>query len=260
MKKIHTDTASNTARRRSIAIAAIAATFLMLIFSLVHHVLATRLEAPVNTITLSPAELERFPLQIGDWVGQNIPMDEAIVRRTDTDALINRRYSRSKASESVGFYIAYGVRARELMPHRPEVCYPGAGWTRTDRYFIDLPLSDGMQLPCRILQFSRGTLITEKVLVLNYYIVDGEYSGDVSLLRSKVWRGSGTVRYAVQVQIVTSVTNNMSADSAAKMLCDFAVESASSIFKLFEEGVKETQLPDNSRVHLNDTFGGTGSD
>jgi len=258
MKEKHTDMVSNTTRRRSVAAAAIAASFLMLIFGLGYHVLAARLESPVHTITLSPAALERFPMQIGDWVGQEVPMDEAIVRRTDTDALINRRYSRSIALENVGLYVAYGVRARELMPHRPEVCYPGAGWTLIDKRSIELPLSDGMQLPCRILEFSRGTLNTTKVLVLNYYIVDGQYCNDVSLLRSKAWRGSGTVRYAVQVQIVASVTNNYIADSVAKMICDFAVESASSIFRLFESA-EETRRPDNRRVHLNNAFGGTGS-
>jgi EpsI family protein len=255
MNRKHTDTASNTVRRRSVAVAAIAASFLMLIFGLGYHVLAARLEAPVNTITIPPAALERFPLQIGDWIGQDVPMDEAVIRATDTDALINRRYSRRNGQESVSLYVAYGVRARELMPHRPEVCYPGSGWTRTDRRSMELSLRDGMQLPCRILQFSRGTLNTEKVLVLNYYIVDGQYCGDVSLLRSKAWRGSGTVRYAVQVQIVASVTDNMIADSAARMVCDFAVESASSIFRLFESA-EESQHSDEDGSDSNRMFGG----
>jgi len=243
---------------RSVAAAAITASCLMLIFGLVHHVLAARLAAPVNAISIDPAALERFPLQIGDWVGQEVPLDEAVVRNTDTEAHISRRYSRPDASQYVGFYVAYGVRARELMPHRPEVCYPGAGWTRSDRHSIELPLSNGIQLPCRILQFSRGTLNTEEVLVLNYYIVDGQYCGDVSLLRSKAWRGSGTVGYAAQVQIVVSITNSLIADSATKTICDFAVESASSIFRLFEEGVKETQRSDTSRIRLDDAFGETG--
>ena len=245
--------------RQLVIIAAIAASLLILISGVSYRVLAARLESPVNTLTIPPAALERFPLRIGDWSGEDIPLDQTVVRATDTDALINRRYSRQNGLESVSLYVAYGVRARELLVHRPEVCYPGSGWTRTSRQSMELSLTDGVQLPCRILEFSRGTLNTAKVIVLNYYIVDGQYCGDVSLLRSKAWRGSGTVRYSVQVQIVASVTNNMIAGSAARMVRDFAVESASSIFYLFEESIRETQRSDDSSIPSYDQSGGTGS-
>jgi len=249
---------SDRQRHRAVAISALVASFVILTFGIGYRVLAARLAAPVNAVSIDPAAFEQFPLQIGSWTGQDVPIDEAIVRATDTEAHINRRYSRQNASEYVGLYVAYGVRARELMPHRPEVCYPGAGWTLVDKRSMELSLGDGIQLPCRILEFSRGTLNITKVLVLNYYIIDGQYCGDVSLLRSKAWRGSGTVRYAVEVQIVASVTNNMIADSAAKMVCDFAVESASSISSLFES-TEEIGRPDESGVDANDVFGGTGS-
>jgi len=106
------------------------------------------------------------------------------------------------------------------MPHRPEVCYTGAGWTRTDKQSMELPLSDSTELPCNVMQFSRGILTIEKIVVLDYYIVDDEYCRDVSLLRSKAWKGSGTVRYVAQVQIVTSIQSNQTADSATKSLSD----------------------------------------
>jgi len=249
---------SDKHRHRAVALSALVASFVMLTFGIGYRVIATRLAAPVNAASIDSAAFERFPLQIGNWTGQDVPIDDAIVRATDTDAHINRRYSRQNASKYVGLYVAYGVRARELMPHRPEVCYPMAGWTLVYKRSVELPLSDKMQLPCRILQFSRGTLNMAKVLVLNYYIIDGQYCGDVSLLRSKASRGSGTVRYAVEVQIVTSVTNNMIADSAAKMVCDFAVESASSISGLFES-IEEIRRLDESGVDANDVFGETGN-
>jgi EpsI family protein len=225
--------------RQLVIVAAVVAGFLILAYGAAYRVLAARLAAPVNTAPLPPAALEQLPLQIGDWMGQNVPLDEAIVRATDTEAHINRRYSRHNALEYVSLYIAYGVRARDLMPHRPEVCYTGAGWTLVDQNSMELPLSDGMKLPCSALQFSRGTLNTKKVIVLDYYIVDGHYCRDVSLLRSKAWYGSGTVRYVAQVQIVASITENLSADSAARIVHDFTVESASLISRLFESTEKE---------------------
>jgi EpsI family protein len=228
----------------------------MLVFGLGYRVLAARLEAPVDTIPISPAALQRLPLQIGDWTGREVPLDEAIVRATDTDAHINRSYSRNNGLEFVSLYIATGVKARDLMPHRPEVCYTGAGWTLTDKRSMELALNDGTALPCNVMQFSRGVLTVNKVIVLDYYIVDGEYCSDVSLLRSKAWRGSGTVRYVAQVQIVTSISSNQTADSAARSVSTFAVESASLISKLFED-IEDDQEADNNSSDNNRLIEGT---
>ncbi len=251
-------TKNDNPNRQQVIVAAVVAGLLMLISSAAYRFLAARLAAPVNTTLLSSAALERLPLQIGGWTGQEAPLDEAVVRATDTDAHISRIYSRHNTSENISLYIAYGVRTRDLMPHRPEVCYTGAGWTLIDKRSKELPLSDGMKLPCMALQFSRGTLNTKKTVVLAYYIVDEQYCRDVSLLRSKAWRGSGTVRYVAQVQIVTSITSNLTADSATKIICDFAVESASSISRLFESA-KANQNSDKGHFNDNRMFGGTGS-
>ena len=229
---------------RPVMFAAIAAGLLMLVFGLGYRVLAARLDAPVNTTPISPAALQRLPLQIGDWTGREVPLDEDIVRATDTDAHINRSYSRYNGLEFITLYIATGVKARDLMPHRPEVCYTGAGWTLMDKRSAELPLNDGTVLPCNVMRFSRGVLTVNKVVVLDYYIVDGEYSSDVSLLRSKAWRGSGTVRYVAQVQIVTSILSNQTEDSAIKTVRAFAIESASSISRLFED-IEEDQEAEN---------------
>ena len=241
---------NNKYNQRQVIVAAVAAGLLMLAFGFGYRVLAARLAAPVDTTPISPEALAQLPLKIGDWTGREVPLDEAIVRATDTDAHINRRYLRHGSLESVSLYIASGVKARDLMTHRPEVCYTGNGWTLTDRRFVELPLSDVMKLPCNVFEFSRGTLNTNKVVVLNYYIVDGQYCHDVSLLRSKAWRGSGTVRYVAQVQVIASITANMTAESTANIVSAFAVESASLISRLFESA-EESQRIDEDRFDAN---------
>jgi EpsI family protein len=205
----------------------------MLVFGLAYRTLAWRLAAPVTAAPIDPAVMALFPMQIGDWEGQDVPIDEATVRATDTDAHINRRYVRRGALESVNLYVACGVKARDLMPHRPEVCYTGNGWTLTDKRSTELTLSDGTKLPCNVMQFSRGGLTTQRVVVLDYYIVDGQYCGDVSLLRSKAWRGSGTVKYVAQVQIITFMAATTTAESATRSVSGFATESAASLAVLF---------------------------
>ena len=219
---------------RAIA-AAVVASCLMFVFGLTYRVVAAKLDAPINTTPISPDALTRFPLQIGDWTGEDVPMDEAIARATDTDARLNRRYTRRGSFESITFYIASGVKARDLMPHRPEVCYTGAGWTLMNRRLVDLPLGDSTILPCTIMQFSRGVFQTQKVVVLDYYLVDGQYCADLSLLRSKAWRRSGTVRYVAQIQIVAPITATFNAEAAIQTLRGFAVESAALTAALFDD-------------------------
>ena len=219
---------------KSVPYAAVAACLLMLAFGLTYRVVAARLAGPTDKAPIDPAVVASFPMQIGDWMGQEVPMDEDVVRATDTDAHISRRYSHANGVEGVSLYVACGVRARDLMPHRPEVCYTGAGWTVVEHITVELHLADGIALPCSRYLFSRGALSTEKVLVLYYYIVDGQYCGDVSLLRSQAWRGSGTVDYVAQVQVVTPVLP-LSRDRAEGLVESFAKESAPLIAQLFKK-------------------------
>jgi EpsI family protein len=245
-------TKNSNPNSKSVVIAVAVAGFLMFISSAAYRFLSDFLEVPVNTTSLSPAALERLPLQFESWKGKDVPLDEEIVRATDTEAHINRVYSRHNSSEYISLYIAYGVRARDLAPHRPEVCYKGAGWTRIDRRSMDLPLNDGMELPCTALQFSRGTLNTKKIVLLNYYVVDEQYCRDVEGFRYKALGGFGTIRYVAQVQIVASTTVNLNADSATRLVCDFAAESASSISRLFESDEGAIK---KSSTHVKNPFG-----
>ena len=245
--------------KTSAAIAAMVSSVLMLTFGLGFRVLAARLSAPADTMPIDPEALQELPLQIGDWTGQEVPLDEAIVRATDTDAHINRRYSRKSGLESMLLYIASGVKARDLMPHRPEVCYTGAGWTLTSRQSVDLASSNEMKLPCNILQFSRGTFDKSRVIVLDYYLVDGQYCRDVSLLRSKAWRGSGIVNYVAQVQIVTFITAAQTVQSAMAVLSDFAAASAPLIADVFKSAV-EDRRSDHEQAKTNKPSKGPISD
>ena len=212
--------------------AAMAASLLMLIGGLAYRVMAT----PRNKTPIDPAALQGFPMQIGNWVGQDVALDDAIVLRTNADAHINRQYSRSNSLESISLYVACG-RAPRLLSHRPEICYTGAGWALAHRYSIELPLNSGAKLPCSVFQFVRGGLDVKRVTVLHYFIVDGQ-CGDDSLLRRKGWGRFAKTGYVAQVQVVTQA-ETFTDDSAIKRVCAFAVDSAAPIARLFEDIKKD---------------------
>jgi EpsI family protein len=231
---------------RSVAAAAVAASILTLVFDLAYHTLVARFEVSVPSNPVVPQMIQRLPMHIGNWTGQDIPLDEAIVRMTGTDGHISRRYSLYSGAENVGLYIAYGVTARALAPHRPEVCYVSAGWTLMDRRSAELPLENGGKLPCSIFRFSMGGLNAKRIVVLDYFIVDGQHCGDVSLLQSRAWRGSDTVNYVVQVQISSTENLLRDTDSVTELVTAFAVDSALSIDRLFKH-IGEDQSVASSR-------------
>lgn len=232
--------------RRSAVAAAVAAAILFAC-GIGYRVLAARLARPVESSPLPPGTLAKFPLELADWSGREVPMDQAVIRATDTDDLLNRNYTRRSGGDSVGFYVAYGVRARDLMPHRPEVCYPGAGWTLNSSEPAQVTLKDGSRLACQLYRFTKGAGLTDqRIVVLNYYIIDGAYCADVSALRSSAWRGQDAVNYTAQVQVTCAEPAYGGFSAGAESVRAFAAAAAVELSQLLREA--HAALPGTASV------------
>jgi len=225
-------TSKNSDRRPIVA--AIAASLLMLTLGLTNRILLARLSDPLSKVPIDPSALEKFPRQISDWTGQDIPLDDAIVRRTSTDAHINRQYCRANGPEFVSLYVACGIRTLEIVSHQPKACYPRNGWTLVEQHSVGLQLSDGNKLPCTILQFARNELFKERLTALHYWIADGRFCRDVPVFRLRLRRVSERADSIAQVQIVASSTGILTSDSAKRLVSSFAVDSALSMAHLFD--------------------------
>lgn len=165
-----------------------------------YRAVAARYASVPRSAPLPPGTLASLPLVIGDWVGHDLPLDERIVERTDTDDHLNRRYARPGGA--VSLWVAYGVRLRDLMPHRPDVCYTGAGWVLNGETRLSLPAADGSVVPGRLLTFRKSGLDGRQLVVLNYYLVGDAYSPDVQSLRAQASRLRPDTDFVVQVQVV----------------------------------------------------------
>ncbi len=223
---------------RSVVTATLAASFMMLVCGLTYRTLAGRLSAPVSKVPLAPAALQGFPMQVSDWAGADVAVEEAeaILGKISAEASINRRYSRGNGSASIFLFIAAsGITDGTLVGHPPEICNVCNGYTLTGQRCAEVPLSNERKLPCRILQFSRDTQSgREKKTVLYYYMADDQYCGNRSLLRSRVRRGATMVHCIAQVQIVASATESTTTAATTKIVCDFATDSAPTIARFFE--------------------------
>jgi len=237
--------------RRPVVAAAITAGFMILILGLTYRVLAARLSAPLSKTPIDSAALQRFPMQIGDWTGEDLQLYEveAILDKIHAEASINRRYSRDNGVESIMLFIAAsGVTGASMVGHAPEVCNVGSGYTLMDQRFVELPIGDGTKLACRIIQFSRGAqLDREKKTVLYYYMADGQFYDNRSQLRYRVLRGSNMVNCIAQVQIAAQAERTLTTDSTVRIVSDFAVDSASLIVDLFEH-IQKDQNVDSPRA------------
>jgi len=202
-----------------------------------YRTLADRYNRPSESVPIARGTLAKIPMTFDGWFGVDKPLDEAIIRAIDTNDQVNREYRRRDGRAAVTLFVAYGVRLRDLQPHRPEVCYPGAGWTLVDRLRPVLKTRQGASLPVQIHRFKRGGLAEERVVVLNYYIVDGEYCPDVSLLRSNAWKLSLQANYSAQVQVTCNAGLPRDFNEAEAIVEAFATESASTIHELIVSSV-----------------------
>ena len=184
---------------------------------------------------LPQGTLSRLPLRIGDWVGRELTINAAVIQITDTDDRISRTYSQRGTPSRVSLFVGFGTRMRDLMPHRPQVCYPGAGWTHEQTRRAGVPLNNGAELPCQIHTFSRGGLDTRRVTVLNYYLIDGKFYPDVEELRSQALQFRTDVGYVAQVQIASG--QDWPRNAAEKSLRAFAAASAGLIQTLLANAV-----------------------
>ncbi|MDO8630432.1 MAG: exosortase-associated EpsI family protein, partial [Phycisphaerales bacterium] len=83
-----------------------------------YRALAARYASVGRATPIPKGTLAHLPLEWGEWNGRDVPLDEAVIRRTDTDDHLNRSYIRRDGRAAVSVFIGYGVNIRDLMPHR----------------------------------------------------------------------------------------------------------------------------------------------
>jgi EpsI family protein len=219
--------------------ATVAAIALFLLAGAIYRSVTNRFERAGDQAPLPAGTLAAVPMQIDVWTGADVALDADVVRATDTDDLLNRRYQRIAGGDRVGFYVAYGGRLRELAPHRPEVCYPEAGWSVESVSGVDLSLADGRSLPCQIHHFNRGGLGSRQIVVLSFYLIDGRFARDISQVRSLAWRFDASAAHMAHMQVVSDVQG--SSDRAESTVREFAPLAARQVDDVLTRAIAEQQ-------------------
>lgn len=219
----------------------IIAAALLIVSGTAYRLASAHLSPGGEAMVLPSGTLARLPLSLGGWEGRDLPISEALIKATDTDDHVSRIYLSPGGMEQISLFVGYGVRLRDLTPHRPEVCYSGSGWTLDETVSAAFDAGDGATRGGQIHLFHRGGLGSQKMTVLNYYIVDGRYCADVSLLRSNAWRKTDS-NYVAQVQVACSSTALN--DRCEKTVKQFAGASAGAIRTCLVEGLDRARAAD----------------
>jgi EpsI family protein len=179
-------------------------------------------------------ELERLPENIGDWIGEPRSLDERVAEATGTDHQVYRTY-RHPDGRAVEFYLGYGVRIRDLAPHRPDVCYPSNGWTQIAFSIEDVKAQSPFE--AQFFLFEKSGLGRSQIAVLYYYVVDGQVVHDMQTLRQQLSQSSTDLRYVAQVQIAAVVSG--STQRAREAIDAFATKVAEPLNKMLTDVVNE---------------------
>jgi hypothetical protein len=74
-------------------------------------------------------EIARVPVNVGDWKGQDLPLDRRTQEAAGIAGYVMRRYV-NRRGEGVTALLVCG-RPGPIAAHTPEVCYPGSGFGST---------------------------------------------------------------------------------------------------------------------------------
>lgn len=207
--------------RSSAGVVWLLAVIAIILSGIAYRVLASRLHIMVDIPVKLPNPLSAFPSRIGNWTGQDVPIPANIQRIAGNDDFINRLYTDSLTNNWANAYIAYCANPRNMVGHKPEVCYVGGGWIHDSTESSEVISSSGMKIPCLIHRFHTPSPNYAERVVLNFYVLNGQLTIDESNFSSFGWRtpniGGNPARYVAQVQI-SSILENSTRTFAADMV------------------------------------------
>ena len=110
--------------------------------------------------TISPAakfnaNLDALPMKLGIWQGENIELDATVKQALKADGLLCRQYTDLTTERRLGLLVVYRKYGRRDFAHRPELCYPAAGWEIAEKTYATVPYA-GRNVQARFVVAQKG--------------------------------------------------------------------------------------------------------
>jgi EpsI family protein len=119
-----------------------------------------------------------FPMKIGEWTGEDVPMSDYVYQGIETKYLFLRNYRSGKYSQQVNLSIVW-FDDRNLAFHTPEYCLGGVG--------INVARKGTEKIKINGREYEIGKMTVEfnnrNELVLYYFDVDGRITTSMTMIR-----------------------------------------------------------------------------
>jgi hypothetical protein len=214
-------------KRVLLSIACLLAVIALLLAGMLYRVIATRLRIVTNTPIILPVPLSSFPIRIDDWMGKDVPISKNVQRIAGNDDYVNRLYRNQSNGQWAIVYVAYSARPQNMIGHQPQTCYVAGGWVHDSTAVSSVISTAGREVPCLVHRFHKSIPEPEEIVVLNFYIVNGELTSDESVFTGVGWRtpniAGDPARYVTQVQISSVFENAVrgAAKDMTEIMLDF---------------------------------------
>ena len=96
---------------------------------------------PPRRLELGPDALSAFPLELGEWNGEELTFSDVVIEELDADATLARSY-RDSEGRPVWFVIVFHQNER-YGAHEPLVCYRAQGWGVVDSGVVTVARAGG---------------------------------------------------------------------------------------------------------------------
>lgn len=171
--------------------------------------------------------LRSLPFKVNEWFGRDVPIAQNIQKASGNDDFINRLYVNESTNQWANVYVVYSGQPRIMLGHRPEVCYVGGGWAHESTVRSQFLSSTGRVVPCLVHRFYKPNVTRDEIVVLNFYILNGQVTSEEKNFSGLDWRvpniGGVLARYVAQVQISSVLENSVRsiAEAITEPLLDF---------------------------------------
>lgn len=207
----------------------------LLAAGMIYRIQASRLKLIISKPLTLSTPLKSLPFEINDWVGRDIPIPENIQRVTGNDDFVNRFYVNKSTNQWANIYIAYSGQPRSMLGHRPQVCYVAGGWIHDNTRKEEFVNSAGNTLVSLIHNFHKPDGAKQEVVVLSFYIVNGQVICNEKGFSGLGWRTPNVTgklaQYVGHVQISSVLENSVlaAAKDMSELILGFFSDSNSTV-------------------------------
>ena len=118
------------------------------------------------------ADVKEIPLTVGAWKSAgDVPIDPVTMEQIKADTYVQREYRRADGA-AVDILLVYRRYGRREFAHRPELCFPAAGFNITKKDRTTLPYA-GHDAPAVHLN-ADGSRIGQPNTTITYFFASGE--------------------------------------------------------------------------------------